>query len=254
MKIGIIYCGYNCLKYLNQSLNSFIEAKEQGVINEICAASLPFFEYYEINQEGDATTEALIEFYKNKKIDYVFTNPLYIKEHAARDLCLQYLKIKECDLIWLVDGDEFYTIQDIQNIINFITLNNNYFWYTINFKNYIFDGKQWIDGFCPSRIFKTKFNDLSIDSFYWDNDILYKDANNNKFNYKDLSKLEIPKDIAHIKHMTWLHENGKDKYEYQMKHFGYCGYKWNYDENKLDFDKDFYSKIKQQLPTIYYEK
>ena len=166
---------------------------------------------------------------------------------------MQYLKIKECDLIWLVDGDEFYTIQDIQNIINFVTLNNNSFWYTINFKNYIFDGKQWIDGFCPSRIFKTNFNDLTIDSFYWDNDILYKDLKSNKFNYKDLIKLEVPKDVAHIKHMTWIHENGKNKYEYQMKHFGYCGYKWNYDESKLEFDKDFYLKIRQELPTIYYE-
>ena len=157
-----------------------------------------------------------------------------------------------CDVIWMVDADEFYSLEDIKNIVNFINENPNYCWYSINFKNYIFDGKQWIDGFCPPRIFKSKFDSMVIDSFFWDNDIAYQ-KNNEFINYKKLLSLEIPKQIAHIKHMTWLHENGKLKYEYQIKHFGHCGYKWNYESNELEFNSDFYLKINQELPKINYE-
>jgi hypothetical protein len=253
MKIGIIYCAYNCFSYIKESLSSFAEAKRQGLINQISAVSIPFAEYFDLNQIKDGTTNLLIHLHERTLIDKIFTEPNYIQEHKARDLCLQYLKSVDCDIIWMVDGDEFYSIEDIKNIINFINNNPNYYWYSINFKNYIFDGKQWIDGFCPPRIFKTKSNILNIDKYYWDNDLAYKDKDDKTFNYKLLDNLTIPKEVAYIKHLTWLHENGKLKYEYQIKHFGYCGYKWNYDENKLEFDKDFYLKIRQELPTIYYE-
>lgn len=252
MKIGIIYCAYNCKNYIQKSLFPFILGKDENIISQICAVSIPFMEYFETNQNNDGTQQELINLYNQNHINNIFTGPNYIQEHKARDLCLQYLKIMDCDFIWMVDGDEFYKIEDIKNIVQFIKQNEDYFWYSINFKNYIFDGKQWVDGFCPPRIFKTKFNSKIIDSFFWDNDIFYND-NNKLVSYKNLLSLEIPRNIAHIKHMTWLHENGKEKYEYQVKHFGHCGYKWNYELQKLEFNKDFYLKTNQELPNIYYE-
>lgn len=250
MKIGIIYCAYNCFSYVKDSLHSFAECKRQGLISQICGVSIPFAEYFDLNQTKDCTTDFLIDLHKKQLIDQLFTEPNYIKEHEARDLCLQYLKNANCDTIWMVDGDEFYSVEDIKNIINFINDNPNYYWYSINFKNYIFDGKQWIDGFCPPRIFRTKSNILNIDKFYWDNDICYQDENKKIFNYKLLDNLIIPKEIAHIKHMTWLHENGRAKYEYQMKHFGYCGYKWNYESQQLELNEDFFLKTNQKIPNI----
>jgi hypothetical protein len=249
MKIGIIYCAYNCENYVQKSLFPFIKAKEDSLIDQICAVSIPFAEYFDINTQNDKTQEKLIDLYNKKYINNIFTNPRFIQEHKARDLCLQYLKIMNCDIIWMVDGDEFYTEENIKNIISFIEENPNYFWYSINFKNYIFDGKQWIDGFCPPRIFKTEYDTIHINSFFWDNDIAYE-KNNEFISYKKLSFLEIPKEKAHIKHMTWLHENGKEKYEYQMKHFGYCGYKWNYSTNQLEFNEEFYNKLNQFLPKV----
>ena len=68
MRFTWILFKLNCLKYLNHSLNPFIQTKEQGTINEICAVSLPFLEYFEINKANDGTTQALIELYENKKI------------------------------------------------------------------------------------------------------------------------------------------------------------------------------------------
>jgi len=249
MKIGIIYCAYNCKNYIEKSLYPFIYAKDENLISQICSVSIPFLEYFEINKQNDGTTEILLDLYNKNRINQIFTNPSYIQEHKARDLCLQYLKIMNCDLIWMVDGDEFYSVEDIKNIINFVNNNSNYYWYSINFKNYIFDAKQWIDGFCPPRIFKTKFDSKVIDSFFWDNDIAYRE-NNQLISYKDLISLEIPKNISHIKHMTWLHENGKEKYEYQIKHFGHCGYKWDYELNKLQIDQDFFLRTNQKMPTI----
>jgi len=254
MKIGIIYCAYNCFSYVQKSLHCFLEAKQQGLISEISAVSIPFAEYFDLNQIKDNTTDFLIHLHQKNLIDKVFTQPNYIQEHKARDLCLQYLKNINCDVIWMVDGDEFYSIEDINNIINFINNNPNYYWYSINFKNYIFDGKQWIDGFCPPRIFRTKSDILNIDKFYWDNDLAYKDENGKIFNYKLLDNLTIPKEITHIKHLTWLHENGKLKYEYQMKHFGNCGYLWNYEKEQLEFNEDFYIKNNIKKPLINIDK
>lgn len=79
--------------------------------------------------------------------------------------------------------------------------------------------------------------------------IFYKDGSD----YKILSNLEIPKSIAHVKHMTWLHSNGKAKVEYQKKRWGEkgCSFSWDYKENKLTLNDSFYeNKVK---PKINYE-
>ena len=252
MQIGIVYCAYNCKKFTEHSISTLIEAKDKKLISTICAVSIPFFEYFDIRKDEDGTTEYLLSLYKNNYIDNIFTTPNYIKEHKARDMCLQYLKIMNNDIIWMIDADELYTIENIKNIVSYINTYSNFYWYKINFKNYVFDGKQWVDGFCPPRIFRTKVNEHIINEFYWDNDISYK-AYNKVVNYKDLKNLEIPKDIAHVKHMTWLHENGKEKYEYQMKHFGHCGYKWNYNSNRIELNNQFYLTTNQEIPIINHE-
>jgi hypothetical protein len=250
MKIGIIYCAYNCKSFAEKSVEPFLIAKNENIISAICAVSLPFFEYFEINQDKDDTTDFLLNLYKNKKIDNIFTQPNYIQEHKARDLCLQYLKIIGCDTIWMVDGDEFYSTDNIKAIISFIEKKIEYVWYKINFKNYIFDGTKWIDGFCPPRIFRVQKDDFLLDKFYWDNDMTYK-TNSESISYQNLKNLEIPKEIAHIKHMTWLHSNSENKYKYQMKHFGDCGYKWNEEMKRIEINKAYYIKNKLEEPLIH---
>ena len=92
MKIGIIYCAYNCFSYVRDSLSAFIEAKQNGLISKISSVSIPFAEYSDLNQTKDETTDFLISLSEEKSIDKVFTEPTHIQEHKARDLCLQYLK------------------------------------------------------------------------------------------------------------------------------------------------------------------
>ena len=38
-----------------------------------------------------------------------------------------------------------------------------------------------------------------------------------------------------------------------MKHFGHCGYKWNYELNKLEFNQEYYLKNNEKTPIINYE-
>jgi glycosyltransferase involved in cell wall biosynthesis len=253
MKIGIIYCAYNCENYIEESLQAFVNLKKQNILSYIAAVSVPFIEYKNIEYNIDNTIEILNNQYNQKNIDILYTEPKFIEEFKARNLCLNFLKENNVDLIWMVDGDELYTEQDIKNILDYIELNPNHYWYKINFKNYIFDGKQWIDDFCPPRIFRTTSETLRIHKFYWDNDIAYKNQNNELISYQMLDFLEIPRSISHVKHMTWLHSNGKSKYEYQMTHFGSCGYKWNYELNKLEFNDNFYLKTGQNKPIIIHE-
>jgi len=78
---------------------------------------------------------------------------------------------------------------------------------------------------------------------------------NDGTDYKNASHLEIPRNIAHIKHMTWLHSNGKAKVEYQKKRWGEegCSYSWNYEKNILEFNEAFYAKNNLALPNLIKE-
>ncbi|MGA9770432.1 MAG: hypothetical protein WBV94_15440 [Blastocatellia bacterium] len=172
----------------------------------------------------------------------------FFSEPETRDFALRYLLAEKVDLLWLLDGDEIYEAWQIESIINYVCKNKLADWYSINFKNYIFDGKVWIDGFHPPRIFWTN-RSQGIRKFYSDNVILYCDGRRSV----ELPCIIIPEQIAHIKHLTWLYANGKKKYEYQMKHFGECSYVWNYEESKLEFNEEYYKKYAQQLPLLNYD-
>lgn len=263
-KIGIIFCAYGNPSYIEKCIEPWLKLKDKYDIL-ISAVHGQFKEYHE-NDVLDVDTETLDELIYLKDINlidnlyiqnyYWDDKPEYIYQTEAeiRNKGLEYFKDKDRDVIWLLDLDEFYTIQEIENIINYINKpeNDMVAWFGLNFKNYIFDGKQWIDGFCPPRIFKINYTNLIIKNFYYDNDLIYKDKSLEiEINYKYLPSVEIPTTEAHIKHLTWLHSNGKSKVEYQLSHFGHCSYKWNDEKKELELDVDFYKKNRLNLPIIY---
>jgi hypothetical protein len=249
MKIGILGCGYSCENELLERLETWFHiAKTKNFIFSF--TSCPFLEYKELNifQDNTKTLNILTELKNKNNIQYLYTSNDFVDESTARNYALKPLLQENVDYVWLLDlSDEYYSIQDLNNILNFVSDNPYHDWFSINFKNYIFNNKQWIDGFCPPRIFKNK--EKKIEKFYWDNDVIYT-QNNKQINYKELSECKVPSNIAHIKHLTWLHSNGKIKFEYQMKHFGHCSYKWNYEKNELEFNHDFYKKYNLELPII----
>lgn len=245
MKIGILGCFYNCNDLIAKVLEPWLFLK--GNSNHefvITGVHTMFNEYSELDDEYEIETyESLLKL----NLDFVHSSIIPMDEASARNIPLNYLLNKECDVIWLLDGDEIYTVKEINDIITYIEpylINSSNAYFSINFKN-LFDTKdKFIDGFCPPRIFNNKIN-KGVSIFYWDNDIMYKD----KTPYKNLVNLQIPRSVAHVEHHTWLsNETSKKKIQYQLKHFkGICGYKWNEDENKIEINEDHYKQ--QNLPT-----
>lgn len=238
MKIGVLFAPYNCAADINRLVEPFLG--EEFVIS---ACNIQF-DVFDTPPDED-TFKALSS---HPAISFIATSPIPLREDAARNMALSYLLEKDVDFIWILDGDEFYTKEQVQGIVKEIRGKHLYeAFYSINFKNYIFDGKSWIDGFCPPRIFSNKIYG-GIDSFYWDNDLSYKNGKP----HSRLLNVIIPKPVAHVKHMTWLHSNGKSKVEYQMKHFnGVCSYIWNEDKKVLEFNPNFYKSRGIKEPEVF---
>lgn len=260
LKVGILGCGFCCEKDLDTRLNTWIPFHQNlDIIFSIVSARFKEYEGLNIHQDNTNTSKLLKEYYKHGNIQYLHLPEKSLTEADSRDLALQDLLKNNVDLIWLLDlSDEYYTESQIEKILEYIETGDNklYTWYSIPFKNYIFDGKQWIDGFCPPRIFRVKTqnytSDAVLNNCYWDNDFNYKSSSGRLISYKSFPEKKIPSNIINggVKHLTWLHSNGEEKVKYQMKHFGDCSYKWNQEKKELEFNLDFYRKNGLELPKI----
>lgn len=248
MKVGILYCGYNSEEYVYDSLAPFV-ARDDFIIS---AVSVPFAEYRNQDPYEDRTTSILRNYLKKDRIHNLVDFPKFIKEHEARDLALQFLLQKGVDLIFLVDADEIYTDENIEDILTFVK-NNEAAWYTVSLKNFVFDKKHYLEEpFSPPRIFRTKYKQFIHPQMYWDNDFAYHDIDADKFvTQNDLPKLDIPKEVAWVDHYTWLSDNiGKRKVKYQEDRGWECSYRWNRQEGKLEFNTDFYKNKGVNIPTV----
>jgi hypothetical protein len=261
MTIGVLACLFDCATNLESVLRAWfnVDLKANGVGFKIAAVSGMFKEYAELGYDERALDiETAGELLCSEKYPfdylYIINSPYcithksqlrFFSEAETRDFALRYLLSEKVDIVWLLDGDEIYTTSQIESIVNYIRQNDSADWYSVNFKNYIFDGEVWIPGFHPPRLFWAKRHE-GIEKFYSDNVILYCDGNKSV----DLAGIIIPEETAHIKHLTWLHSSGKKKYEYQMKHFGECSYVWNYEENRLEFNEEYYKKYRLPLPIL----
>lgn len=169
------------------------------------------------------------------------------EEAEARNEALKHIVDK--DYIHILDDDEIYTHEQIKKIYSFVERREAH-WYSINFKNYVFDKNHYIEGFCPPRIFSTNYNGAEFKEFYYDNDAVYY-VDGMATSYKNLSNLSIPKNIAFIDHYSWLSdERGKNKVEYQNRHFPACSYAWDEKENKLIFNEEYFKTYGIAKPEV----
>lgn len=243
MKIGILGAFYNCAKDVPKVLSPFL-----GREFVLSACNIQFSEFSPTPDEE--TFDALMSV---PETIYIATSPVPLKEHEARSMAMNYLLEQDVDYIWVLDGDEFYTREEVDRIVYLLAKNSPWVhvYYSIAFKNYVFDGKCWIAGFRPPRIFSNRICG-GLDKFFWDNDVLYKDGTAYS-NHREIQEYQIPTSVAHVKHMTWLHSNGKEKVEYQLKHFGACSYRWDDKENLLKFDEMFYARQGKQIPELHHD-
>jgi hypothetical protein len=258
MTIGVIYCGYNTEEYVDQSIQPWINARENRLGGDefvICAVSVPFEEYKD-DPFKDSTTDALKDYYNNFKIDQLITEPKYVKEHVARDAALQWLLTKGVEIVCMVDSDEIFTESQISDIFNKVHLDRFTSWFSIQYRNFVFDKETYlIEPFTPPRIFRVNTNGYTLTKFFWDNDLQYSmhHYENSRLAHKEISYRELPHKLIRntpVNHYTWMNNpSGKRKCAYQLKHFsGVCGYKWDENNNCLVFNEEYYAKIGQKIP------
>jgi hypothetical protein len=263
MRIGVIYCCYGNPEYIQDCLAPWLEAKKT---NEILIAAVhgQFKEYRDMGiPDNDLESKRILNILHREgdKIDYLYIQNNYTgfshwqTESEIRNNGLQWLLEQKCDIIWLLDNDEFYTVEQIKNIISYIQKDDNkfYSWFSIPMRNYIFSGKEWISGFAPPRIFKRETIRYTLNKCVWDNDFQYLNDKNEPIDYKQLPSKTISENTVAggVKHLTWTHENGELKEKYQRLHFnGICSYKFNKETQKLEFDLEFYKKNGLSLPII----
>ena len=255
MKIGLIYTSYNCQEYLDDSLNPWLELKKEIGDNLLIAGvSVPFLEYKGFQEEDNVTPDFL-----ESVCDYTVLSPKYIKEAEARDIAFQWLKTQNVDYYILADGDEIFDLNQIKNMIKFIKNNSFITWFSIAYKNYIWDKKHYIEEpFCPPRIFKSDSGIYIANKIFHDNDVAYhgKITRNIK-SYKQFSSMCVPANIINPHHYTWLNNNrSKLKCAYQLAHFGEnpgCSYRWDEKTESVQFNEDFFRKTGQVTPQILTE-
>ena len=261
MKIGCLLCAYNMAEYVDDCLSPWIFAKDDKLGgNEfvISAVSASFAEYKDAGIKEDNTKERLRWHYNQGNIDYLSDNLEWVSEKEARNAALKPLLQVGCDLIIMVDLDEVYSIQDIENIFNYVTLEKWISSFSVCLKNFVFDDKtHLLEPFCPNRIWRVNTNGYKLRECIYDNNMSYEGdvVYNAHFEHrvigeKDLPHKVIPQRVAFVKHLTWMNnEKSRLKRDYQIKRWGVCSYKWD-DTNGLSFDEEYYKKLGQKVPAV----
>jgi hypothetical protein len=256
MKIGVLFTVYNCEDYLNDCLSPWFELKDKYDI--VFASNSGMFSDY-LHLGIPYRNEETLKILSNYDMDFLITTKgkNLLGEDESRNLCLDYLNKRNCDLIWVLDGDEIYTKEQIENILEYIQKNPTYDYYSVNFKNLTISENYHLD-YTHERITWTNRHD-GIKSFYFDNQFIFNDGTL----LKDSSGIEIPKSVAHILHKSWLSSDirTKDKIIYQRHRYNgddgqrpihcRCTYEWNEEKNRLEFSKEFHECRGVELPCLH---
>lgn len=252
-KIGIIAVGYQC-KNLKEILDPWFKLKELYRNNIYISITTALFkEYWELGKqyENQEMENICKDFLNQKKIDYFNSIHTPILDFESRNICWQDLKDKNLDIVWQLDiSDEYYSLDEILNTINWIQNNSLYDTYRINFKNYFgeLNSKKYILDFNPPRInWVKKFG--NIRRWYWDNWIEYNNGNKSE----NSSQSTVPITICNPKHLSWVGDKDflVNKINYQQKALGCCSYQWDYENNNLKFDLNYYRKYNKEIPEIF---
>lgn len=259
MKIGVLLTIYNCDEYVEECLNPWFELKKEHEV-VISAVSGMFSDYRLLGlpNRNKKTLEKLLNYDINFQI--TTNGEFLLGEDESRNLCLNFLKNQNCDLIWILDGDEAYTKKQLTDIIKFIEENSQYDIYEVNFKNLTIYKNLFME-YRHKRIFWANRHD-GIDKIYFDNQFFY----NNGTDINSVDFINVPRKIAYIKHYSWLSDDSrtKDKITYQKYRYRFgggkennedlrCSYIWNQEIDRLDFNKIFYNNYNQEIPCLHEE-
>lgn len=256
MKIGILLTCYNCEVYVDRCINPWKNLSDKYEFVFSCNSGM-FRDYFDLGipENNQGTLEKLIEH----KLDFLVTTSgrNLLDEDSSRNLCLDFLKKQECDLLIYLDGDEIYTEHQIVSILEFVENNQEYDHYSICFKNYTIEDGLFLNNFVRKSIYWMKRYG-GINRFYFDTDFLYNDP---VATYDNTAI--IPKQIAFVDHYSWISNDPrtKSKIKYQNKRYVgssgdfpenlRCSYIWDPNKDKLDFNRDFWTSLgRTQIPVL----
>ena len=253
LKIGVLFTAYNCADYIDESFQPWLNLRKE--LNLVLAAANGRFIVSPKESSNIKGSHSLLKLI-GKDLDYLLassTKDHFWTEEQSHNYLLNYALDQKVDLVWMVDADECYTEKEIKSIINYVQENPSYNSYHVQFKNYVFQKPYWQDGFNKSVIYWTNKNQ-GLQEFYFDNDIIYK---NGLRTHEDPNRCIIPKNIAFVKHYSWLEDDSrtKDKIIYQnIKYSGEegakCGFKYN-KKNRLVYNRLFFEKRGIEMPIVH---
>ena len=211
MKVGIIFAIYNCEGFVDKCLEPWLKLRESHNLILTCTSG-QFKPYQDlgIKNKNQTTISQLV----TKELDFIATtagNNL-LEEDASRDLCLNYLKPHKCDIIWLVDGDEFYTEKQIKDILHFVEETPDQDAFSVYFKNYTTSKPYFTEPWSRPTLYRNRLYG-GIKRFYFD---AFFDFEDDIHSVDDLYMFQIPKYIAFVEHDSWtFREATIDKIKYQ---------------------------------------
>ena len=241
-------------EYIESSLHDLIKARQSKLDNNefyIVAVSLPFKNFPITN--CDNTIQILQTLKNNNLIDELITEPKFIKETEARTLALNKIIENNCEIVWQYDPDEELKIEQISKIIKFVNLNPFVACFKLSYRNFVFDNNTYlVEPFCPMRIHRVNYSNYRVNYFWDDNNIMYGGKiTRDLIRDIDFTMLTIPKSYVWISHMTWISNSRSEaKILYQKSRSWTCSYDWDYINNKLIFNKDYFEKFGLPLPQI----
>ncbi len=257
MRIGVLFCGWQCADLLPASLTPWVEAKRASLGGHsftICAVSVPF-EGFPQDETRDTTRSILGAHAQCGEIDHVVVGDKPHKETEARGAALRWLMTQGVDIVWQVDADEVYTYDNLTSILMFVEVTPWTIWYRLSLRNAVFTPTTYLaEPFTPPRIHRVAAGFYRLHSFCDDNDLTYGGTITRDLKRQDqFASMTVPTSVAFVRHLSWLNDDrSRRKVAYQLTHFGHCGYRWD-DQRGLCFDEAFYAKQGLPLPEVVAE-
>ena len=221
MKIGIQLIAYNSAEVLEELISPWLRLKDKYDL-KVWVGSGQFNTYNQMGCENlnGPTIKLLEEMIKEGKIDYLFQpDPEnLLDDHETRDKCIPWMEEQDIDLMIQVDSDEFYTEQEVENLITFIEENPQPSVYNVVFDNVVGDSREdWVR-FAAGWIKRHG----GIKNYYFDCHFSFSEGE-----YRDAPNITVPKTLVHPTHSTWTHNKNttgpshiQEKIDYQNRVYG----------------------------------
>ncbi len=254
-RIGVIYTAYQAEDLIEASLMPWLKARAAKLGGHefiICAVCAPFDGFNHSATPIDSTRQALMAWRIVDEIDHLVSSFVPIKETEARGRALRWLVDEaKVDLLWMVDGDEFYQERDILGALAFVESNPLVDWFRLCLRNYVFDSRTYlVDPFTPPRIHRVHLGGYRAHGFWDDNNVTYGGTITRDLKRDtDFASMTVPKEAAYVRHESWLsNERSRAKIAYQTDRWPSSSFSWDDSKGGLIWNAAHFARLGESIP------